>query len=329
MLLTLSCALVPSHESPHYARIAESLGYTRAFFYDSPALYPDMWVQLCRAAERTDRIGLGTGVIVPSNRHPMTTASAIATLVHLAGAERFVLGVGTGFTSRMAMGQPALSWRYVEDYVQTVQGLLRGEVMRWAGAAIQLMHSPGIAPSRPCHVPVLLAADGTKGQSVARRHGYGVLTTRSPAPGFERCVTMAMGTVLDDGENPESERVLDAAGHAGGVLLHLLHTRGQLPADEQQNWLRGYDLIPAGRRHLAMHYGHLVHLNDLDRPYVTGRRLVEWGMAMDRGGWAAFFDQIQRGGATEVAYQPAGRDIPRELEAFAAAFHDFAAARST
>ena len=60
----------------------------RAWFYDSPALYTDVWVQLCRAAERTERIALGPGVTVPSLRHPMTTAAAIATLVDLAGAER-------------------------------------------------------------------------------------------------------------------------------------------------------------------------------------------------------------------------------------------------
>ncbi|MEN9807992.1 MAG: hypothetical protein RL756_2512, partial [Pseudomonadota bacterium] len=57
MNLTLSCALATSNDSHEHARIAESLGYTHAWFYDSPALYPDVWVQLCRAAERTSRIG--------------------------------------------------------------------------------------------------------------------------------------------------------------------------------------------------------------------------------------------------------------------------------
>ena len=80
MTLTLSCAFATSLQSHEHARIAEDLGYERAFFYDSPALYPDVWVQLCRAAERTSRIGLGPGVLIPSLRHPLVTASAIATL---------------------------------------------------------------------------------------------------------------------------------------------------------------------------------------------------------------------------------------------------------
>src|ERR1019366_3406293 len=81
MSIEVSCAFATSPESHEHARIAESLGYRRAFFYDSPPLYPDVWVQLCRAAERTERIGLGPGVLIPSLRHPMVTASAVATLV--------------------------------------------------------------------------------------------------------------------------------------------------------------------------------------------------------------------------------------------------------
>ena len=78
MPLTLSCAFATSLDSPEHTRIAEDLGYARAWFYDSPPLYPDVWVQLCRAAERTQHIGLATGVIVPHLRHPMATAAAIS-----------------------------------------------------------------------------------------------------------------------------------------------------------------------------------------------------------------------------------------------------------
>jgi 5,10-methylenetetrahydromethanopterin reductase len=61
--------------------IAEELGYQRAWLYDSPAVYPDVWMVLSRCAERTSRIGLGPGVLVPSLRHPMVNAAAIAELV--------------------------------------------------------------------------------------------------------------------------------------------------------------------------------------------------------------------------------------------------------
>src|ERR1700726_5335364 len=117
MGLALSCAFATSADSHEYARIAEDLGYKRAWFYDSPALYPDVWVQLCRAAERTQRIGLGPGVLVPSLRHPMVNAAAIATLVSIAGPGRVAIGLGSGLTGGLTVGQPPMKWSAAREYV--------------------------------------------------------------------------------------------------------------------------------------------------------------------------------------------------------------------
>src|SRR4051794_9764073 len=163
MPITLSCAFATSADSHEHARIAEQLGYARAWCYDSPALYPDVWVQLCRAAERTSTIGLGPGVLIPSLRHPMVTAAAIGTLVAIAGQERVAVAVGTGFTGRFAMGQRPLKWAEVAAYVQTVKALLRGEITDWDGGRIRMLHPDGFGPARPIAVPFLLGAAGPKG----------------------------------------------------------------------------------------------------------------------------------------------------------------------
>ncbi len=108
MTVEVTCAFATQLATPDHIAVAEQLGYTRAWCYDSPALYPDVWVQLCRAAEKTSTIGLGPGVLIPSLRHPMTTAAAIATLVDAAGAHRVQIGVGTGFTGRFTLGKKPL-----------------------------------------------------------------------------------------------------------------------------------------------------------------------------------------------------------------------------
>jgi len=314
----LSCAFATSPESHEHARIAESLGYRRAFFYDSPPLYPDVWVQLCRAAERTERIGLGPGVLVPSNRHPMTNAAAIATLVGLAGAERVVVGVGSGFTGRMAMGQRALRWTEVAEYVRALQGLLRGERVSWDGAAIEMLHTPGFAPPRPIDVPFVIGAGGPKGIAIARELGAGVFGA-FPIPGFDWSISLLYGTVLRDGEDTASRRVLQAAGHAGAVTLHYSHEHGLLDDEQLGEWRRAYADLPAHERHLAMHYGHLVLVNERDRPFITPELIADFGLALSPRQWRERLDALAQAGATEVAYQPAGEDIPGELEAFAEA----------
>lgn len=318
MSLTLSCAFATSPESPDHARVAEALGYENAYFYDSPALYPDVWVQLCSAAERTTTIGLGPAVLVPSNRHPMTNAAAIATLVEAAGQERVIVAVGSGFTGRMAMGQRPLRWADVRAYVEVVKGLLAGEVVEWEGAAIQMLHSPGMAPPRPIDVRWLIGAAGPKGVAVARDLADGVFGS-APIPEFGWSVCLTFGTVLDAGESAGSERALAAAGPAGAVALHYAYEHSLLPAEQLHDWLAAYERVPEERRYLAMHTGHLVHVNEHDAAAVSGELITSYGLAGDAAAWRERLVQLEEAGATEIAYQPAGPDPVRELEAFAAA----------
>jgi 5,10-methylenetetrahydromethanopterin reductase len=322
MPLELSCALATSSASHEHARIAESLGYRRAYFYDSPPLYNDVWVQLCRAADRTERIVLGPGVLVPSNRHPLTSAAAIATLVEIAGPERVVVAVGSGFTARMAMGQRALRWSFVADYVRTVQALLRGEQVEWEGALIEMLQVEGFGPPRPIEVPFLVGAAGPKGIAVAREVADGVFGAPLPIPGFDWSAALTFGTVLEDGEDPGSARAVAAAGHAAGVVMHFGAEHGLLdellPDGLGRQWLAAYDGVPAAERHLAMHRGHLAVVNEHDRPFVAGELLAGGGLALPRAAWRERLAELEGAGATEIAYQPAGPDIPRELEAFAA-----------
>jgi 5,10-methylenetetrahydromethanopterin reductase len=325
MALTVSCAFATSLSSHEHARIAESLGYERALFYDSPALYPDVWVQLCRAAERTERIGLGPGVLVPSNRHPMTNAAAIATLAQLAGADRVTVAVGSGFTGRMAMGRRALPWSQVSAYVRALQRLLRGEVVEWDGAPVQMLHGDGFAPPRPLTVRWLIAAAGPKGEAAARELGDGVIGAPGVIAGFDWSAVLAWGTVLEDGEDPGSERAIAAAGPAGAVALHAAEEYGGLDralGARADAYRAAYADVPAARRHLAMHTDHCVAVTDRDRPFVDGTLLAATGLAVPAAGWGERLAGLEASGATEVVYQPAGPDIPRELEAFAQASRD-------
>jgi 5,10-methylenetetrahydromethanopterin reductase len=231
-----------------------------------------------------------------------------------------MVGVGSGFTGRLAMGKRPMPWTQVADYVRVVKALLRGEQAEWDGAVIQMLHRDGFAPSRPIEVPFLLGVQGPKGVAAAREVGDGAFGAPIPVPGFDWSAVLTFGTVLEDGEDPGSERALAAAGHAAGVVLHFAAEFGQLDlVPGGRDWAAAYDAIPKQTRHLAMHDGHLVAINEHDRPFITGEVLDTLGMALGPAGWREKLAQLEEAGATEVVYQPAGPDIPRELEAFAAA----------
>src|SRR5215813_14045811 len=86
--MRLSCGIVPGPKAPEIAALAEQLGYHRAWFYDSPALYGDVWIAIARALDRTERIGVGTAVLVPSLRHVVATAAAIGSIEAQAASRR-------------------------------------------------------------------------------------------------------------------------------------------------------------------------------------------------------------------------------------------------
>ena len=325
--VTISCGFPPSLAAVEHIVLAEQLGYTRAWLYDSPALYPDVWMILGLAAARTSRIGLGPGVLVPSLRHPMVNAAAIATLAQQAPG-RVAVAVGSGFTGRMVLGQRPMRWRDVEDYVRALRSLLAGADAQWEGRTLRMVHLPGFGAARPIDdVPILIAADGPKGLAVAAKLGDGVFSAGVPQAGGDGVpawrALLAFGTVLDDGEPASSDRARAATAPAFAVVAHALYERAGadgvrgLPGGDQ--WLEAVEAVPEAQRHLAIHEGHLVAPNARDRKLGDVSSLVE---AFTFTGTAAQLrdrlDQLRSQGVTEIAYQPAGPDIERELRAFAA-----------
>ncbi|TDD92639.1 LLM class F420-dependent oxidoreductase [Actinomadura rubrisoli] len=69
----------------------------------------DPFVALAAAAMVTERIRLGTGVLLPAQREPIVTAKAVATLDRLAGG-RFTLGVGYGWNAEEGAGH-GVPWK--------------------------------------------------------------------------------------------------------------------------------------------------------------------------------------------------------------------------
>ena len=326
--MDISCAFATSMATPDHVELAEQLGYRRAWLYDSPAVYPDVWMILGRCAERTSRIGLGPGVLVPSLRHPMVNAAAITALAELAPG-RVAVAIGAGFTGRRALGERPMRWSDVADYVRVLRALLRGEESHWAGATIQMLHTPGFGASRPLDVPILIAAAGPKGTAVAKELADGLFSAFTPhpeAPSFTPWrALLSAGTVFGEGEDLTTPRVAAALGPFAAVIYHAADARGSTEAVDSlpggRAWRESIETVPEASRHLAVHAGHLVEPNERDRGHVHDLMQVASRASLtgSAGDVAAKIEALAAAGVTEIAYQPAGPDIPRELRAFASA----------
>lgn len=318
--ITYSCAMPPGPRSVEYARLAQELGYDRIWLYDSAALYEDIWIWLDRIAQQTE-IKIGTAVLVPNLRHVMTTASAIATIERTAPG-RLACGFGTGATARYVLGKNALTWATTRRYIEQLRALLAGEVVEVDGSRTQMIHLPGWALERPIDVPIYLSALGPKGTEITREVADGIMTIQGGVTGFDVAIQMTSGTVLDDGEDLSSARVLEAIGPWNAMMFHGAWQMNpgvvtQIPGGAE--WLAEIErLRPEGERHLAAHEGHVTELTERDRTALRGNPLLgHFGWVGTRAEIREKAEAAIAGGSTEIMYTPAGPDIARELRAFA------------
>jgi 5,10-methylenetetrahydromethanopterin reductase len=318
--MEIGIALAPSLDTPEHIRIAEGLGYTKAWCFCSPVIYADTFTMLGLAAERTDRIGLGPAVMVPHLRHVADGATAVATLAALAPG-RVTAVVGSGFSATALLNRASNPWAQVEAYVTALRDLLAGREIEWDGTRFGLLHTGTMGVRLPVDVPIWVAAHGPKGFAVAGRVADGIVTNPThgddPVP-FEGTFALQFyGTVLEDGEPADSPRAVAAAGPGAALGLHLGAHGPVAGTDEEVGFSARLAEFPEERRLIELHRCHLAELSEHDRPFVTERVIRQATMTGTRAEMRESLGQFEAIGASLFLYAPFGPDIPRELEAFA------------
>src|SRR5205807_749010 len=108
---------------------------------------------------------------------------------------------------------------------------------------------------------------GPKGAAVVRELGDGLfvtLTVPDFAKEFSSVSFLFWGTILEQGEDPDSERVRAAGGPGVSLAYHGAYEFGT-PLDELPGgveWQAVVERTAPEERHLAVHEQHCVGLND-------------------------------------------------------------------
>ncbi|MBX3706291.1 MAG: LLM class flavin-dependent oxidoreductase [Pseudomonadales bacterium] len=295
-------ALATTTDSWKVVKRAEELGFSHAWFYDTQLLNPDVFVCMALAAAHTNRIRLGTGVLIPSNRIEPVTANSLATLNRLAPG-RIDFGVGTGFTGRRTMGMRAISLARMRRYIERVQGLLAGEVVsaeHEGGRQRYGFLNPELGLIN-IEEPIALhvSALGPQARRLTAQLGAGWINFTADERVAARTLddmraawqasgrpvdslystVFVLGAVLEPGESFASERALAQAGPWITVFFHnLVETSepgslervvGSKMSDLLERYREVYLGYPADRRHLYNHRGHLMFVRPEERFLVT------------------------------------------------------------
>jgi 5,10-methylenetetrahydromethanopterin reductase len=286
------------------------------WIFDSAPLWEDPFVHLALAAVRTSRIGLGTAVLIPSQRSVMTMASGIATIARLSGG-RFRACFGTGYTARRAMGQGPMTLDALFDYVGTLRQLLSGQTAVVDGKPTRMLHADGLASPRPIAVPMWLSVFGPRGSARADEVADGIIGMPHPTL---PTATMVSGTVLDPGEDGGSDRVREAIGPWRVVGWHAAYAQGGAAVVDAMPggsaWRADLEALASeAERHLLTFEGHVTHLTERDRQLLEHIDVTT--MVGDPASIATQIERLGAAGFCEVMYTPTGPDVERELRAFA------------
>ena len=137
--------------------------------------YLDPLAVLAYLAAATERIKLGAGVVIASQRHPLFLAKEAATIDVLSGG-RLLLGIGTGYLPEQfaSLGIPfAERGSRTDEAIDAVRALWSAERPSFAGRHFRF---DGIdAHPRPPHgdVPIIIGGHGGPGLRRAVQRGNG------------------------------------------------------------------------------------------------------------------------------------------------------------
>src|SRR5947209_19200549 len=134
---TVEHVVVPHGYQSHYPY--SETGRMGSGLEDFPIPDPLIWLAYIASATRT--IKLGTAIVILPQRNPVITAKAVATLDHLAGERRVLLGIGVGWLAEefATLGVPFEDrGPCTDEYVAAMRALWSQERASFTGRFVTL-----------------------------------------------------------------------------------------------------------------------------------------------------------------------------------------------
>ena len=326
--MRVSVCMASKIDDVDYAVLAEELGYARIWVADSQMIWSDCFATMALIADRTTRIGIGTGVAVAGTRPAPVLAAGMATINRLAPGRVFC-GVGSGNTAMRIMGHKPVTIAELDQYLADLRPLLSGDELtyQWRGKRAvtrHLMPKDGFVDFEH-EIPLYVSGFGPRSIALAGKHGDGLVLGGSPTPqvltglkqltgrdeDFEIVLLTTM-VVLEPGEDSGSERVKAEAGSMAIAGLHYAYEQhvqyGNPPPAYAHDFWGDYvaqlEAVPANVRHLHVHRGHCTWVEPDEERFVTRELIEATCMVGTAGDLAARLSALGDAGLTEVMILP-------------------------
>jgi len=184
-------------------REAEAAGFTYGWVFDSHVLWQEPYPYLTMMALNTKNMRLGCCVTNPMVRDVSVTASAHATINRISGG-RMDLGIGRGDSSRRVMGKKPTTIAVMEESIDKIRRMGRGEEVEHEGAPLQMKWAQH-------EIPVWVAGYGPKVLQSTGRVADGVVLQFADPHLIKWCMGFLHEGARQAGRDPKSIRVMAAA----------------------------------------------------------------------------------------------------------------------
>jgi probable F420-dependent oxidoreductase len=204
----------PASRVIELARMAESLGFTHAWTFDSHILWEEPYVIYSQMLAATERIVVGPFVTNPATRDPSVTASAFATLNEMFG-NRTICGIGRGDSAQRVMGRKPTTLAQVEEAMFVIKELAEGREIEINGNEVSI---PWISDGK---LDVWLAGYGPKALSLVGRKADGFILQLADPVILEWTMKHVHDAAVEAGRDPGDVKICVAApAYVGGDLAH-------------------------------------------------------------------------------------------------------------
>ena len=178
---TVEHVVVPSGYQSRYPYSAS--GRMGSGLEDFPIPDPLIWLAYIASATRS--IKLGTAILILPQRNPVVTAKAVASLDHLSGGQRVLLGIGVGWLAEefATLGVPFEDrGPRTDDYVAAMRALWSQECASYKGRFVSFdnVFCRPLPPGR--RIPIIVGGDTKAAARRAGRIGDGYFPARTPSP---------------------------------------------------------------------------------------------------------------------------------------------------
>ena len=205
----------PASRVVELTRMAEGLGFTHGWTFDSHVLWQEPFVIYSQMLAATENMTVGPMVTNPGTRDWTVLASLFATLNDMFG-ERTICGMGRGDSALRYIGREPESLATMVEAMDVIKGLVAGREVEYQGKALSI---PWITDG--WDLPMWVAGYGPKALTTIGEHADGYILQLADLQVLEWTMTAVRAAASDAGRDPNDVKIcVVAPAYVGDDITH-------------------------------------------------------------------------------------------------------------